>query len=478
MARAAIAVARIGDERGAKPLVRSLQDDNATIREVALWALGPVGGKEARLELQKILRAGQNSKQQMLAALALGRMADKRAYDELSRALGAAKYHRYSDHLAATVAWSLGVLGDDRAATALIDVLERGPSDAVAMAAWALSQLDAPAARRALWKAHWSGNEMRRAHASRGLLWLARRTAAGDAARSELEERIKLSVSREQRFIDDRNMNFDMRGLFLGLKTDVLNVPSIDPVALLESSESQIVSVALEALDAPEAETQERVLAALASPGAMFGLLSAGELGNDARRATLRRKILGKLHAKLRVVAGSSKAKMVSHVGYALDLLAMLQDKSDTALVTKKTEHPNALVRRKAFAALGKGFASASTATTLTRGFQDTYFGVRAAAAHAARDFPASAPELLPKLEGLLSDDFSLVRIKAAESLGRLGAKRSVAALAELTKDPVVDVRVAALSALGVIGGDEAEGVLAPFRTDTDLRLRLAAGGS
>ena len=112
----------------------------------------------------------------------------------------------------------------------------------------------------------------------------------------------------------------------------------------------------------------------------------------------------------------------------------------------------------------------------LSLAFKDTESGVQLAALHAATRINSFTD--VASVVGLISDPSSLVRRRAAETLGVMKAADAVAglmALASPDQESDAAVRAAAIWALGQIGDPAAQDVILEAQHDSDASVRSAA---
>ncbi|MBN1383280.1 MAG: HEAT repeat domain-containing protein [Elusimicrobia bacterium] len=84
---AALSLGEIGDRRAEAPLIKALMDDSKEVRGGAAGALKYIGGPEAVEPLIKCLESDESWINRKLVAVSLGVIKDKRALEQLTRAL-------------------------------------------------------------------------------------------------------------------------------------------------------------------------------------------------------------------------------------------------------------------------------------------------------------------------------------------------------------------------------------------------------
>ena len=116
-------------------LINALRDSSAQVREKAAWSLGMVGNQSAIEPLANALR-DENAEVRQKAAWALGLRGNSRSVEPLINAL--------KDSVADVremAAWSLGMRGDNSAIKALNAAMKDGNKEVRQKAAWALGML-------------------------------------------------------------------------------------------------------------------------------------------------------------------------------------------------------------------------------------------------------------------------------------------------------------------------------------------------
>lgn len=146
-----------------------------------------------------------------------------------------------------------------------------------------------------------------------------------------------------------------------------------------------------------------------------------------------------------------------------------LADRSRTLLVAF-THHDSPLLRSHAIEALAETRQIAA-ANAVLEGLNDSYWGVRFAAAMAVMDLRYAPAK--PLLDKRLTDPDKSVQAAAAGALHVLGDKRHSALLAQLLFDKNVVVRRNAATVLGRMGDAGAVKLLKPAIHDKDMSVRL-----
>jgi HEAT repeat protein len=151
---AAVALGKIGDRRAVEPLIKALGDINTNVRQAAAWALFKLEDSRAVEPLIKAL-GDINTNVREAAAWALFKLEDSRAVEPLIKALG-----DRDSNVREAAALALGKIGDHRAVEPLIKALGDRDTNVRQQAALALEGLDEPLGQ--LIQASLQGNEQAR----------------------------------------------------------------------------------------------------------------------------------------------------------------------------------------------------------------------------------------------------------------------------------------------------------------------------
>lgn len=467
---AAIAVAQIGDPRGSAPLIRVTEDSNPAMRELATWALGAIGGKSAVSRLSEILSSGQSWREQVMAAISLGRIGTPNAVDALLAYYETLTEARFADSTVVAVVWALGRSGDPRVVPTLTTALSRTSDRVATVAAWSLANVGGAAATRTLIEAHWGPNPSVRSRAARGLVQLA----AGGMDRRRVDE-----IRSEIRFIDERNPNVKVESMLAELEQSAVVVVPEDTTEFIEANVALFTEIAGRRLG--DENGQDVVTRSLLD---VDGRLALGVLTSSTpptaalaeRRGKAVRDIVSQLRNQLRTTASGSDAAGLRAVG----LLGALGDARDLELILEKVKTRDPKGRRHALAALA-GYPAGKVQTQLFAGLQDDDYRVRVAAVRALGRVLSQGGDRdrgVTDLSKALEDRYPTVRVAAASSLGELGDSSAADALIRAVDDPNLSVRVAALRALRSIDSPKARKALQRFGSSPDPRLRRAATGS
>lgn len=462
---AAMTAAQIGDSRAAGPLVRASRDSEPTVREIAIWALGGVGGDAAVDRLVEVLTEGQSWREQALAAIALGRVGGKKPTRALVDYYGQLGANRYADYIAVALVWALGRTGDSSTVQVLGDALEKGSARVATVAAWSLASVGGQDALMKLLEVNWTGSKIARRRAERGLALLGPLASRESRARDLLR---LAEIRREARLIDERQRSVDVEGMLDRLEqaSGLARQDTGKADAMLEMYVAGIVESARSAIDEG---FSSRVFADLTDE---LGELSLGPIraSNAEGRQALTR-IATSLAEDARAVVDADASVE------AIALIAALGLEDDRARLNRWANHEDPSVRIMAVRGLS-GFESEDVLNVLVKALKDPRFDIRVEAARAlgtvfaASKTPAVASALTTKLD----DEFDSVGSTAAWALGQVGHADSVEPLTQALSTSRVPVKISILEALRDIGTPEAKRVLDRYSRHVDPRIRKAAG--
>lgn len=470
---AAIAVAQIGDPRGSAPLIRVTEDSNPAMRELAAWALGAIGGPSAAEQLAKILAEGQSWREQVMAAISLGRIGSAAAVDALLETYARLTEARYADSTVVAVVWALGRAQDPRAVNTLNEALHKSSDRVATVAAWSLAQIGGRDATRGLLEAYWSAKPAVRSRAGRGVVQLAASENRVEAGRRVDE------IRREIRFIDDRNPNVAVESMLAELERIASVVVPTDGTEFIETHTDLIADVAAKRLS--ERSARDVVTSDFLDIDGGLGLgVLTSTVPSTQKRAERRedavRAVVGKLQESLREIADGSDG-----AGYrAIGLLGALGDREDLSRIVKRLDASSSSGRRYALMALA-GYPARDVQNYLFEALSDEDYAIRGVAARALGSVIGTNGDrrrAVRELGEALGDRFGSVRIAAATALGDIGDPAAVDPLVDALGGSRISVKVAILKALRRIESPKAEAALRRYQTHSDLRLRRAAGGS
>ncbi len=139
-ANAAWALGRTEDGRALRPIVGLFGDRSEVVRQAAVYAAGRFDDSSTSVAaLTRVLRDDDAATVRRAAAWALGQLEASEAVDALSNALGREQDARVRE----MAAWALGQIEDRRASATLVNVMRRDSDDRVReVAAWALGQIE------------------------------------------------------------------------------------------------------------------------------------------------------------------------------------------------------------------------------------------------------------------------------------------------------------------------------------------------
>lgn len=130
-------------------------------------------------------------------------------------------------------------------------------------------------------------------------------------------------------------------------------------------------------------------------------------------------------------------------------------------------------VREKAAYALGK-IGGDKALQALLKPHEDRF--VQAAAARSLGEI--SDVKAVPRLSNLLIDDYYQIRREAATALGKIGDKTTISLLTKLLSDEDYEVRIAVAKALGMLGSKDALPALEKALDDYDWEVRETAAAA
>jgi len=472
---AAISVAEIGAAGSAEPLIDALDSTDPQMRELATWALGYVGGADARAALAEQLTAGQNWTQRALAALGLGRVGGARAAEALRKALATIPPGESNDSVLVAVAWALGRVGDGEPVEDLVAALRRSPEDVRYVAATALARLERRGAVRRLLELRWDGREALRDPAMRGLATAALRAEGTSETNSGLRLRYE-NLTADTKHIDEREQRLDVEGLVDERRSDARLSGATRTDAFFVEYADLVADVARSKLTEEEGVSGSArvVVRDLWQSGELrLGMLAP----ETARGRSALSEALGDLEKPLASLVESRKPRVAAA---ALGLLSQIGRAGDSARITEKLASETASVRAAAIWAYARTGEAGTRWEPFESGLDDGNFTVRRATCAALASVAAGADEgaiaerVVDLLEGALEDRFASVRVAAVRALGRVGTERAADALALQLEDFSLRLTVESLKALASMELDAAKEAVEPYRDHSDYRLRRA----
>jgi len=476
-ALAAVSVAEIGSPRSAGPLIEALDSSDPHIRQFATWALGYLGGEEARSALADQLAAGQNWTQRALAALGLGQIGGSEAAEALRRALASVPPGESNDGVLVAVAWALGRVGGGEAVEELTAALRRSPEDVRYVAAVALARLERADALRALLELRWAEREALRSPAMRGL---AAAVAPGRESRSgasQLRNRYE-NLTADIEHIDERGQRLNVAGLIEERRIEARRSGVARTDGFFEDHGDLIAEVARSRLPGGDDEGIQRAV--------LRDLWRAGELRlgtlapKSARGRRMYAQSLGPLADRLKRLIRSDRPEVAAA---ALGLLGRLEDAGSAERIAERLSSESAVVRAAAVRAFARVGGADSGWKRFETALKDSSFEVRRSACSAigvaaANGGESSGARAVELLEDALDDEFVSVRLAAIRALGTVGTTGAAEILASRLDEFDLKMKVEALTSLGSMDVERAERAVAPYRDHGDYRLRRAAGGT
>ena len=458
--RAAVALGRIGDARGAPALARSLADGDRGVRAASAWALGEIGGRAAADLLVKHLRnhADPQWSVRAVAAAALGKARGRRALPVLL-ALVSAPHADTKEEVRAAACWALGRLDDPRGTPALLASLELDTLLVRRVAALALGGRDDPRVTGALVAALWTGEPSLREAA----LWALGGGAAETETPGEPPRFVHLDTGQVTvaEYVDDLSR---------------LPAGTSDPSARaagLERVKGALRDALLDALTSDDPAVVRQVLEDLDLWGEGLAL---GPVGARDRGADLQRLLAGLLGgpspvAALTGLAGSDSPELRRRAVSVLGKLGVRQE-AVLLVLAAALEDAEPSVRLAGVAAAARE-GGARAVEVLQKAAADAHWSVRAEAVGALGRLGDRAASAV--LLARLADDYASVRTAAAGALGRLSARDAVPGLTGALADRAGAVRAAAAAALGAIGDASALPAVEALRADESVLVRDAA---
>ncbi len=481
---ALIAAARLGDPRTIPTLLALANHNELSMREVAVFALGVTSDPKT---LPALMKASEDQRHSMqtLACLAFSELKGKESIrNSTERAIEMLADNKLHDHTRAACAWLIGYRRATRGQDALLRALSRGNDQTQRLAAWSLGEIGKESAALALVSAYASKREPVRSSAANALEKLLGKPPT--RARDTTAVRHAIFPIASKRFDEART---------IASLASEKNSTAFD-VSLLIGQHKNLAF----GLRAAITQHRDLVLRALIDldqwdEGISFGLLSAGH----KKLTPARRKALAKtlrsvgtiLLPDLTLLAQhrdpevrSRSLSIVSKTGGIVARDLLIAGLSDSNLGVRKT----AMRAAARLATAAPASADALAAVITSRLEKAPHWQERAAAAAALARWPVQRRPRLHQdalIKALATDEKGFVRAAAATSLGsrlRPKTKASTPAIAALANaanhktEPLSIVRLQAVRALQKLGGAEAQRVLASVATsDPSKRVREAA---
>lgn len=461
---AAVTVAQIGDPRAAAPLIRAAADSDPTIRELAIWALGGVGGDAATTKLAEVLEKGQSWREQALAAIGLGRVGGKDSVRALVNYYGKLGANRYADYIAVALVWALGRTGSADTIPVLRDALQKGSSRVAGVASWSLAAVGGDEAMRALLQAYWGDSRLARERAARGINVFGVVAPSGDDNRRRVEE-----IRRETRLVDDRERFVDVESILTRLEEQagiaVERGKASDSVL-----EQHKTIIADEARKAIQAGRSSMVFGDLTNE---LGQLALGPIEPESEAGqSAMRDVAEAMVDELEKAAGprsSDRAEAVAVLG----ALGRDQDRQNLEMWVRSDDPEVRLAAVRGLA----NYDGDKIKGAIVGALQDNRFDVRVEAARAMGQAFTDNPD--PKAVGALTqalqDKFDSVKTAAARALGEMNAESAIGDLVALLEGARVPVKIAVLESLHRFDNQRAERALEIYSRHLDPRLRAAA---
>ncbi|PIE17261.1 MAG: hypothetical protein CSA66_06260 [Proteobacteria bacterium] len=433
--QAAEALGRIGSETAVLALARLARQGKAQTRGLAVWALGLVRSAPAAAALAGRLERATPRERGMVAT-ALGRAAHPAALQTLE-ALA-------SDRLAAARAaalWALGRVGEPAGVPALVERLRGGTGRELQIAARALGRLRAGAGAPALVAALWSRPDL-----PEDLVWDSL-AGGGYAADDGYAEALYDKLLNRQRGL----VAPPPPALFVAAPRELRRAPGGPVVARHRPLLDARVGAALRGGAAPA----RRLLRRLSAPGGP-SLVPADRFPADtqANRAATLELLAGHREAVIALatrsrgragVAGAAVTALAAWSAAAPDVVAPEEVSAIAGAALASADA--SVLRRAALEALAK------VATPQDRAAWEAVAALAAEAADGGQDAPALAAD-------------PAVRVALARTLGRLARPGAEGALVALARDELASVRFAAAAAAAGYPGPRVVGALLDLLDD------------
>jgi len=465
--QAALAVGKLADPKALAPMIRAVNDEDRTIRQIAVWALGRMGDKGAVATLEKLLTEPDWSLR-ALAAIALGRLGGVGSVKKLGPLLASPAARDARSEVRVAAAWSLGAMGSPEAHKFLVDAVNGDPDANVQrMAAWGLGNVSGDEALASLVRAYWGGDAPVRIVAGRALLRLGADARGRRAPYAMWEDNLG--------FFDHRTNTVDVGFLIDVLLSDELLAQPSDGHDAIVRGEKTMSALLVEQLGRAEGNALVRMLGDLdmSSDHLSLGELTAVMPEETARRTAVQAALtrIGEALAPKLVPLLKSKDPLVR--AHAAGVLGKAGDRAAVGPLIDALGDEDKDVRRRAALALGM-LGEGKAVDPLVKLLQDDYWATRANAARALGMLGEKRAKAA--LVSALDDRFQWVQEGAAEGLGQLGDAGAVQPLVAHLDKAAPSVKVEILRALSRLGGAEARKALEKYRDDPDPQLRDAAG--
>ena len=476
---AAISAAQIGDSRAVAPLVEGLDSDHPDVRDMATWALGYIGGGEARDALIQQLDKAQNDRQQTLAAIGLGRIGGSQAASALRESYSTLQGSSARDSALSAVVWAMGRTRDGKVVPRLKRALLSGRDGVRDLAADGLAGVGTASANRALLEGLWSGRPTIREASIRGLSRLAARLRVEQTDERQLDsgER-RASLVADLGAIDDRQHRIEVRSIVQRLRRASTRVGTSRGDALFARYHETLAESIGDALEAEAPVDVRTTLDDLHdSEGPRLGPL---EPTTDDGEEALMRALIPHEDTLQRLARLDDPGRAAP----AIELVGWMTPSTIEDLLFERIDSGPTAVRTAAARTLGELPADDTRVGALMAAFESSSYRIRKAACQGlgsivAGDDDDRRDDIVSALETRFVDDrFSSVRIAAIDALGTLGGRRAVSAITEHLDDLPTRVKLPALRTLSSIDHPMARKALDPYRDSSDVRIRRAVGDS
>jgi len=456
---AALALATLGDERAVEPFIEALKDNDDGVRRSAVTALGRLGDKRAVEPLIAAIK-DNDARVQRYAATAQGRLGDKRAVEPLIAAL---KDNDAS--MRQSAASALGRLGDERVFEPLVAALKDNDASVRQSAASALGRLrwqpatDLEQAYYLVASQKWAELVKLGPSAVEPLIAVLKDNDAG----------VRRSVAEALAELDWQPATDLQRAYYLVALQKWAEVVKLGPSAV----EPLLVAFETRGREVADVQTSAREALTQIGPLAVEPTIAALK-DKDTRLHSSAVRALGILRDK-RAVEPLIVAMKDTDAGvrqFSARALGRLGDKRAVEPLIAALKDSDASVQQSAASALSRS-GDERAIEPLIDALGDEDPGMRESVDFALRRLAdkGSADRLVAHLE----DKDLRLRALVAEMLAKMRDERAFEPLIAALKDKDTEVRRIAAGALGRLGDKRAFEPLIVALKDTDVEVRRMA---
>lgn len=463
--QAIMRVAQLGDSRAAPPLIRLLKDSDPNLREIAIWALGGVGGDAAQTALIDVLQGGQSWREQSLAAVGLGRIGGDRAASELVKFYATLGERRFGEYMGVAVVWALGRTQRPIVVNALRESAVQSSEDLSMVAGWGLAQVGNKEAIGALLDQMWGASPQARTRAATALIqW--------SSESSESTENVRVrNVLREQRLIHPQQGKVDVESLLRDLKDRSMVFRHTQSTRILKEHRNTVIGSARQAIADGRGAV---VLSDFVTPAGTFRFGPVISKVEESDR-TLFVSVLQEIRKDLGDIEKTTPQVQIPF----LQVVSALGGTQDHDAVVRLLKSQSASVRAQAAATIGL-IGQRKDASSLVDGLRDTSFEVRAQSAQSIGYLLSGQTDATAESALLVTtkDTFPSVQEASVLALGKMRSASAVPTIRELLLSGPTSLKIACLRALKSIDTDEARSLVERHKSHPDYRLREVANES